>query len=104
MLRRDPRGEAIAACGGRGGRRVAGRRDNNGNASARQGAAGRRRRPQLRLEESREPRLPDLTIEIAARVHRPIQLGCSWKSVFFKLFNYSRIDKINLVRADNLRE
>jgi len=87
MLRRDPRGEAVAACGGRGGRRVravAGRRDNNGDAGARQGqrAAGRRRRRQLRLEEFREPRLPDLTIEIAARVHRPIQLGCSWKSVF----------------------
>ena len=88
MLRRDPLGEAVAECGGRGGRRVAavaGRRDNNGDASARQGqwAAGRRRRRQLRrLEEFREPRLPDLTIEIAARVHRPIQLGCSWKSVF----------------------
>ena len=68
MLRRDPLGEAVAECGGRGGRRVA------AGAGARQGqrAAKRPRQRQLQLYEAREllRTTPIIVVE------RRLLLGC----------------------------
>lgn len=62
MLRCDPRGEAFAASGGRGGRWVAaeaGRPGNDGNPGARQGQRGETPgRWQLQMEQTRAPPLP----------------------------------------------
>jgi hypothetical protein len=63
MLRRDPWGEAVAACGGRVAA-WAGRRDDDGDAGARQGVVGRPRQRQLRLDETRAPPLPAATIVV----------------------------------------
>jgi hypothetical protein len=106
MLLRDPWGEAVAACGDRVAA-WAGRRDGDGDAGSRQGVVGRPRprQRQLRLDETRAPRLPAKIIVVdllllPMHLRRSIPL----ENVFFsKLFNYSRSVRW-FVRTGSLRE
>jgi hypothetical protein len=78
MLRRDPWGEAVAAYGSRVAA-WAGRRDDDGDAGARQGVDGRPRQWQLRMDETRAPRLPAATIvvDLLLRCSFPVHISLS---------------------------
>jgi hypothetical protein len=87
MLRREPWGEAVAACGSRRVAAWAGRRDDDGDAGARQGVNGRPRQWQLRMDETRAPRLPAATIVV------DLLLRCSFPAYTYISLSFSSTGK-----------